>query len=118
MGFCHWKNLFTFLLMFSTFLASHQQQHAAAMRPLQGEQWVKKDGRVALQSLQRGPVPSSGNPCTYIPGQGSGSCTLNGMNIAGSVARAPPVFRDLVVKVGVAASGNNENETPDKDQSS
>ncbi|KAJ0052298.1 hypothetical protein Pint_01774 [Pistacia integerrima] len=84
------------------FLASH------AMRPLEGERWMKKEGGLVFQSLQQGPVPPlAGNPCTYIPGQGSGSCTLNGMNVAGSVLRAPPAFPDLVMEVGVASTGSN-----------
>ncbi|KAL5792792.1 hypothetical protein ACOSP7_001386 [Xanthoceras sorbifolium] len=94
------------LIIFITFLASHDQQLVAAMRPLEGEQWMKKEdsGRLAVQSLQRGPVPPSGpNPCTHIPGQGSGICSLNGQNFAGRVAPAPPAFPGLVMDFGVAS---------------
>lgn len=114
MAFGHWKNLFTVVFILFTFLASHQKL-VAATRPLGGEHWLKKDGRLVIQSL-RSPVPSSGNPCSNIPRGGSGKCKLNAMNIAGSVAPVPPAFPDLVVKVGVASAGNSESH--DKDQSS
>ncbi|KAF8365097.1 hypothetical protein HHK36_032898 [Tetracentron sinense] len=40
----------------------------AAMRPFEGELWLKEIAPV-LQSLQKGPVPpSTTSPCTYIPG--------------------------------------------------
>lgn len=88
----------------------------AAMRPLEGEEWLKK--QVLTQSLQRGPVtPSGPNPCTHIPGRGSGVCTLNDMNVAGSVVHSPSAFPNLVVDVAVATSDDN-NETRDPDPSS
>ncbi|KAJ4726837.1 Collagen alpha-1(II) chain-like [Melia azedarach] len=42
-----------------------------------------------LQSLQRGPVPPSGNGCTYIPGRGGRHCT-DQMNFAAHVMPPPP----------------------------
>ncbi|KAL0317158.1 UNVERIFIED_CONTAM: hypothetical protein Sangu_2130100 [Sesamum angustifolium] len=47
-----------------------------ATRPLEGEQWLNKN--LVIQSLPRGRVPpSSGSPCTYIPGGRSrGRCAL------------------------------------------
>ena len=32
------------------------------------------------------------SPCTYIPGQRRGRCTLNEMNVAGRVRFVPPTF--------------------------
>lgn len=75
MGLCHLKNLFTVLFILFTFLASHDQQLVAATRPLlEGQEWLKKDWLLVIQSL-RSPVPSSGNKCSNIPGRGgSGNC--------------------------------------------
>ncbi|KAL9661860.1 hypothetical protein QQ045_026688 [Rhodiola kirilowii] len=70
---------------------------AYAMRPLNqvlikpaSTDHVKYKSLLITNVLQRGPVPPSGpSPCTFIPGQGSGSCptataaTLNGKNFAG-----------------------------------
>lgn len=110
MSFSHRKNTFKILFILCIFLACLQ---LGAMRPL-GEQWVNHGGLV-FHSLQKGPVrPSSPNPCTYIPGQSSGTCRLNGMNIAGNVARAP-AFPQHVVDVAVASIAK---ETRNQDQSS
>ncbi|KAL4633730.1 hypothetical protein ACB092_04G143200 [Castanea dentata] len=66
MDFSHiWKNVLIVLLFVTILFASSQVD---AMRPLEGEQWVKKES-LLLQSVRRGPVttPSGPNPCTYIP---------------------------------------------------
>ncbi|RVW53764.1 hypothetical protein CK203_112886 [Vitis vinifera] len=56
------------------------------------------------QSLQSGPVPSSSpSPCTHIPRQSGGRCTLNEMNVAGHVGLAPPAFPNFVIDVVVAS---------------
>ena len=72
MGFSHiWKNVLTVLLIVTILFASPQ---VGATRPLEGEQWLKKE-RLLLQSLQRAPVPPSGpSPCTNIPGRNQGNC--------------------------------------------
>ena len=72
MGFSHiWKNVFIVLLFVTILFASSQ---VGAKRPLEGEQWVKKESFL-LQSVQRGPVtPSGPNPCTYIPGRSKDIC--------------------------------------------
>ncbi|XP_038718460.1 uncharacterized protein LOC120011428 [Tripterygium wilfordii] len=89
------SSVFKALCILAIFLASLLQIGSA--RPLGGEEWFKKDG-LLLQSLQRGPVTGSGpNPCTYIPGRGTGTCTLNGMNVAGHVA-APAIKDRTTVK--------------------
>ncbi|KAF9608944.1 hypothetical protein IFM89_012112 [Coptis chinensis] len=56
------------------------------MRPLEGEEWLKKEG-LELQSLQQGPIPpSERSRCTSIGGRNrGGNCPLNGMNFAGHV---------------------------------
>ncbi|KAG7984684.1 hypothetical protein I3843_04G173100 [Carya illinoinensis] len=49
-----------------------------AMRPLKGDEyWRKEASGLLIQSvLQKGTVtPSGPNPCTHIPGRGSGVCT-------------------------------------------
>jgi hypothetical protein len=115
MGLCHRKNAFATLFMLSILSASLQ---LGAMRPL-GIQWLKQEG-LLFHFLPKGPVtPSRPNPCTYIPKRGSGTCKLNGMNIAGSVvARSPPAFsKHTVLDVPVASSSIAEN-TRDQDRSS
>jgi len=78
--------LFTILFTLSTL------QCGAAMRPLHGEQLLKKHFPL-IESLQRGPVPpSKGSPGTHIPDQpeGSGTSKLNEMNFVGRANRQPP----------------------------
>ncbi|KAJ6981565.1 hypothetical protein NC653_024839 [Populus alba x Populus x berolinensis] len=59
------------------------------MRPVHGEQWLKKHFP-RIESLQRGPVsPSAGSPCSHNPG-GSGHCTMNEMNFVGRANHQPP----------------------------
>ncbi|KAH8481051.1 hypothetical protein H0E87_031098 [Populus deltoides] len=92
-------------------LCSHQ---ILAARPLEGEQWLKQNlGNI--QSLRRGPVPSSGgSSCTHIPGHGSGHCPLGEMNFAGHiVAHAPPAFPDAIVNFSTASVTNNETQKQD-----
>lgn len=60
---------------------------AEAARPMEGEVWWRARTGLAIQSLQRG-RPSGRSPCTYIPGQGTGTCSLNGRNFAGQRAKA------------------------------
>ncbi|PKI67413.1 hypothetical protein CRG98_012198 [Punica granatum] len=63
-------------------------QYTAAARPLQGETLYL--ALTTLQSsLQKGTVPSSGNPCTNIPERGSGICRLTEKNFAGSRLGGP-----------------------------
>ena len=72
MGFSHiCKKVLTVLVFVTMLFASSQ---VGAMRPLEGEQWLKKES-LLLQSVQRGPVTGSGtNPCTNIPGRSKGIC--------------------------------------------
>ncbi|CAK9183882.1 unnamed protein product [Ilex paraguariensis] len=86
------SRLFPLLLVLCIVCSSTTLQTAKATRLLDMEQWLKKQVPL-LESHPRGPVPpSGGSRCTYIPGQGSGTCSLNGMNFAGHVVRAPPAF--------------------------
>lgn len=86
-------------------------QIVKAARPINGDEWLKKQHISLLESLPRGPVPpSTSSPCTYIPGGGgSGSC-LNGRNFAG--VGTPPAFPSAVVNFA-AASENNESNKQD-----
>uniref|UniRef100_A0A5B6Z868 Uncharacterized protein n=1 Tax=Davidia involucrata TaxID=16924 RepID=A0A5B6Z868_DAVIN len=112
----HKNNHFKITLIFTNICTVSGFQQLSAMRPLEEEQRLKKG--LPIQSLQRGPVPSSGsNPCTYIPGRGTGRCTLaeNEMNFAGElVAHAPPAFPDFMVNFA-AASKANDTQKKDTD---
>ena len=79
-------------------------EEVEAVRPLHGgEQWAEGNG-LLRQSLQAGLVPPSGpTPCTHIPRQRGGRCTLNEMNGAGRVGLAPPAFPNFVIDVVVAS---------------
>ncbi|KAI3469704.1 hypothetical protein Pfo_026367 [Paulownia fortunei] len=81
---------FTVFLMFNMFFASISSDQVNAMRPLGVEKWLRQQV-LLLESLPRGPVPpSKGSPCTYIPGQGGGHCTLKERHFAaGGSVRAP-----------------------------
>ncbi|KAG8370353.1 hypothetical protein BUALT_Bualt14G0108100 [Buddleja alternifolia] len=101
---------FTIFLIFNIlFLFSISVKQSNAIRFLGTEQRLRTQSSL-LASLPRGPVPKSGgSPCTYIPGQGSGSCKLNEKHFfGGGSARVPPaspragiasvVAKDKVVK--------------------
>ncbi|OWM68150.1 hypothetical protein CDL15_Pgr016350 [Punica granatum] len=60
-----------------------RSQYTAAARPLPGEP-VYPAVATLRSSLQKGKVPLSGNPCTNIPGRGSGVCRLAEKDFAGS----------------------------------
>ena len=65
------SKLFIVLILLFT---SPSVQVGNAMRPLKAERWMERYALV-LQALQQGTVPSSGsNPCTNIPGKGTGTC--------------------------------------------
>nr|CAN71388.1 hypothetical protein VITISV_039303 [Vitis vinifera] len=66
--------------------------------------------RIALLGL----VPSSSpSPCTHIPRQSGGRCTLNEMNVAGHVGLAPPAFPNFLIDV-VVASVAKDNHAQDR----
>ncbi|KAL7177739.1 hypothetical protein ACSBR2_030995 [Camellia fascicularis] len=72
------RGLFMTMLIFLVLIlfSSTSLPLANAMRPLNEGKWVESQVSVLLRSILRGTVPSSGaNPCTYIPGQGTGTCT-------------------------------------------
>ncbi|KAJ9172053.1 hypothetical protein P3X46_015343 [Hevea brasiliensis] len=74
----------------------------ADMRPLGDQQWQNMQDGLLFQSLQKGQGKSSGsNPCSNIPGQGTGVCTRK---IAGNIVRAPPGVPNLVIVVSRAPS--------------
>ncbi|OWM68147.1 hypothetical protein CDL15_Pgr016347 [Punica granatum] len=70
-------------------------QYAAAARPLRGQ--TEYAVATLWSSLQKGKVPSSGNPCTNIPRRGSGVCRLAEKNFAGSQqgAHLPPLANPM-----------------------
>ncbi|KAG8373144.1 hypothetical protein BUALT_Bualt12G0140400 [Buddleja alternifolia] len=82
-----------FLIFHILFIISIFVTRANAVRTLHADQWLKKQVQL-LESLPRGPVPpSGGSPCTYIPGQNGGVCTLNEKHFSGGgggSAHAPP----------------------------
>uniref|UniRef100_A0A5B7CHD4 Uncharacterized protein n=1 Tax=Davidia involucrata TaxID=16924 RepID=A0A5B7CHD4_DAVIN len=105
------KSLFTNLFILSILFSSITLQLATAMRPLEGERWLKTRFPL-LESLPKGPVtPSGSSPCSNIPG-GTGTCTLNGKNFAGHVVHSPPVYPGAVIKFAAAsmASDTNKND--------
>ncbi|MBA0728358.1 hypothetical protein Golax_001262 [Gossypium laxum] len=90
-------------------------QHVLATRPL--DEVPSFNHNLILQSLPRGPVPpSTGNPCTNIPGRSHGRCMLTEMDAVGRRGGsgggvphlAPPAFPEFVVKFGAASAGSNE----------
>ncbi|KAJ9696874.1 hypothetical protein PVL29_008877 [Vitis rotundifolia] len=73
---------------------------------------------LVLQSPQKGPVlPSGPNPCTHIPEQRAGRCTLNEKNIAGDIATAPPAFSAYMLAED-AAMASLAKDGYDQDHSS
>ncbi|KAL2555731.1 uncharacterized protein Fot_00470 [Forsythia ovata] len=97
-------NWIKIMFVFSIFFLSLSSE-IRATRPLEGEQFLKKN--LVIQSLPRGPIPpSSGNPCTYIPGgKGRGRCTLaeSEGDFAGHVG-VSPAFREVIIIHFAAAS--------------
>ncbi|KAJ4831933.1 hypothetical protein Tsubulata_034549 [Turnera subulata] len=66
------------------------------------------DGKLALQSLQRGPVPPSGaSGCTHIPGKPGPSCPTNLVNEIHYAANALPrasAYTPLMIPFNVASN--------------
>ncbi|KAJ8770601.1 hypothetical protein K2173_018092 [Erythroxylum novogranatense] len=116
MAACNPKTTLVVLFLSSIFLVSFKQ---AEMRPFGDEQLMWKQQGLVLQSLPKGgPTHPSPNPCTYVRGRGRGSCTFNGMNVAGSVVRSPPAFPGHVDDVGVASTTANRSQHDHQHQSS
>ncbi|XP_022995941.1 uncharacterized protein LOC111491306 [Cucurbita maxima] len=98
MGMSKRVSLVFFVLLFTILLPNPME----AARVMSGEKWMKAKQDMAfvlpIQVLQRAPVPPSGrNPCSTIPGQSNGRCTLQTMNVAGGPGRfvqAPPAIHD------------------------
>lgn len=59
-------------------LSNNFYDEVSGLRILEEEQWLKQTTNLIIQSLPRGPVPSSGaSPCTNIPGgKRRGRCAL------------------------------------------
>ena len=102
------------LLFFIILVASSQVMVGA--RVMKVEKWMKEEKNdhsvfvlPIIQVLQRAPVPPSGrNPCTGIPGQSNGRCTLQTMNVAGHhfVHARPPPIPDSALNVDSTAQSS------------
>ncbi|KAF2302497.1 hypothetical protein GH714_036572 [Hevea brasiliensis] len=79
------KKIFVILIVFLSFFL------VAGMRPLRDHQWLNMQDGPLLQSLQKS---SGSNPCSNIPGQGTGVCSRK---VAGNSARSPPAVPKLVM---------------------
>ncbi|XVF42251.1 hypothetical protein PTKIN_Ptkin01aG0345800 [Pterospermum kingtungense] len=102
---------FTVTFIFGVLLLLSFDQHVSvlATRPLHELLLPSFNENLIVESLQKGtPVPpSTGNPCTGIPGHGHGRCTLTEMNVAGGRrggANAPPPPFPDVLDVDFAAA--------------
>lgn len=114
MGFVQNKQYYIVAFVFTVLCVSGFRE-ALAMRPLEGELWLKNnDSNLHFQSL-KGTVPAGGNPCTNLPKKGNGRCTME-MDVAGGgggdVGHAPAheAFPGVVVTFGAAASVANDNK--------
>ena len=88
--------LFTFLVF-----SGQRIGQVEAVRPLHG--WAEGNN-LLRQSLQPDLVPSSSpSPCTHIPRQSGGRCSLSEMNVASHVGLAPPTFPNFVIDVAVVS---------------
>ncbi|RVW53769.1 hypothetical protein CK203_112883 [Vitis vinifera] len=117
MGFTSRKLGLLVVLFSFTLLSAWSFRELEAMRLLGGGQWAKRNSLV-LQSLQKGPVlPSGPSPCTHIPEQRAGRCTLNEKNIADDIAAAPPAFSAYMLAED-AAMASLAKDGYDQDHSS
>lgn len=99
-------------VFFSSIIVLILLQYTASARPLQGETAYHATLR---SSLQKGPVPSSGNPCTGTPGKRSGICKLAEKSFAGTRLGAhPPSLPDLMtvgeIRFGVAPAASDKTD--------
>jgi len=114
MGFVQNKQCYRVAFVFAVLCVSGFRE-ALAMRPLEGDHWLKNnDSQLHFQSL-KGNVPTGrGNPCTNLPKHGNGRCTME-MDVAtaGDVAHAPAAyeaFPGVVVSFGAATSVSDDNK--------
>ncbi|KAG7989518.1 hypothetical protein I3843_03G243400 [Carya illinoinensis] len=103
MGFSYREVLLPTLLISAIFLVSPELGATRSLR----EEGMDKEELLLVESLRPIVPPSGPNPCTYIPGRGSGRCTLNGMNIAGNVLHPPrPAFPGSLIAYSSIPSDN------------
>ncbi|KAL3523705.1 hypothetical protein ACH5RR_016539 [Cinchona calisaya] len=114
--------IFIGVTLFVTLINTFQE--VEAMRQLEGDfLWFKKIDLV-IQSLPKGsPVKTpSPNPCTFIPGNGHGRCTLaeNEVNFGAHLGHnAPAAFPEVMVQFGVASNERSSTDhAKQEDQSS
>ncbi|TMW83701.1 hypothetical protein EJD97_000926 [Solanum chilense] len=109
--------LFLSLLLIS----SDFHREVSGLRILQQEKWLKQTTDLIIQSLPRGPSPSSGaSPCTNIPGgKRHGRCALANIKeekiIASQVdnihrASSSAYPNNNMVQFGIASSENNDTQ--------
>lgn len=107
------------ILFLSILILSDFHQKVSGLRLLEGEQWLKPKTDLIIQSLPRGPVPSSGaSPCTNIPGgKRRGRCALardikEEKIIVGQVDNIHTTYSSAypnnMVQFGIAGSKNND----------
>ncbi|KAJ4726838.1 hypothetical protein OWV82_000035 [Melia azedarach] len=90
-------------------------QRNEAFRNLDKEEKYCNSKDLALQSLQRGPVPPSGNGCTYIHRRGGRHCTSQ-MNFACRAMLPPPrVYTDHMISFGGSQSSPQRGLVPPSD---
>ena len=95
-------------MLFSfTLLSAWSFRELEAMRLLGGGQWAKRNSLVL----------SGPSPCTHIPEQRAGRCTLNEKNIADDIAAAPPAFSAYMLAED-AAMASLAKDGYDQDHSS
>lgn len=104
-------------------------QNVYGLRILEGEEWLKKNTELIIQSLRRGSVPSKGaNPCTNIPGgKKKGRCMLaqneGKVIIASQIDNnneeiAPFAYPGInMVRFGTANSENNNTQKQESNHS-
>ncbi|KAM1749863.1 hypothetical protein ACFX11_010635 [Malus domestica] len=85
-----------------------------AMRPLEGDHWTENDS-LHVQSLRGKVPPTGGNPCTHIPGRGSGRFTFE-MDVAGGGHATQAAFPGHVISFAAATASVTPMTLKSKDQ--
>ncbi|KAB2629886.1 hypothetical protein D8674_007405 [Pyrus ussuriensis x Pyrus communis] len=101
-------------LVFTILLCVSGLHEVLAMRPLDGDHWMENDS-LHVQSLRGKVPPTEGNPCTHIPGRGSGRCTLE-MDVAGGGHATQEAFPGHVVSFAAATASVAPMTLKSKDQ--
>ncbi|KAM5561646.1 hypothetical protein ABKV19_022308 [Rosa sericea] len=114
MGFVQNKQYYKVAFVFAVLCLSGFRE-VLAMRPMEGDHWLKNnDSQLRFQSLKGNVPPTKGNPGTNLPKNCNGRCTME-MDVAGGsdVAHAPAAyeaFPGVVVNFGAAASVSDDSK--------